>query len=72
MAAGVRNWTWSDHGSVFYIFENPNLVDDENSISEVVTDKPVRKGIYNLQGQKLTTMPTTGIVIIDNRKVYIK
>ena len=72
MAAGVRNWTWSDHGLVFYIFESPNLVDDENSISEVVTDKPVRKGIYNLQGQKLTTMPTTGIVIIDKRKVYIK
>ena len=23
--AGVRNWTWSDHGSVLWIIENPNV-----------------------------------------------
>ena len=73
-AAAVRNWTWSDHGSVFYILENPNISLNENAIEEVVADKSnaTRKGIYNLQGQKLCTMPATGIVIVDNKKVYIQ
>ena len=71
-AAAVRNWTWNDHGSVFYILENPNISIDENSIEDVVVDDAVRKGVYNLQGQKLNAMPTSGIVITDNKKVYIK
>ena len=68
----VRNWTWSDHGSVFYILENPNIDFNSANNPEVVVDNNVRKGIYNLQGQKLETMPTSGIVIVDNKKVLIK
>ena len=66
----VRNWTWSDHGSVFYILENPNIA--ATSIEEPVAKNEAPKGIYNLQGQKLSSMPSSGIVIVDNKKVYIK
>ena len=59
-------------GSVFYILENPNISIDESAIEEVVTEKTVRKGIYNLQGKKLKALPATGIVIVDNKKVYVK
>ena len=66
----VRNWTWSDHGSVFYILENPNIT--ATSIDNYTAEQQAPKGIYNLQGQKLNAMPTSGIVIVDNKKVYIK
>ena len=66
----VRNWTWSDHGSVFYIFENPNIT--TTSIEEPIVKEQAHKAIYNLQGQKLSSMPTSGIVIVNNKKVYIK
>ena len=73
----VRNWTWDDHGSVFYIFENPNInlnADDEEedaSVDEVIVENE-HTGIYNLQGQKLEALPTSGIVIVNNKKVCIK
>ena len=71
----VRNWTWSDHGSVFYIFENPNInsdaSDEDSSIDEVIVER-FRTGIYNLQGQRLEALPTSGIVIVNNKKVCIK
>ena len=73
----VRNWTWDDHGSVFYIFENPNInlnADDEEedaSVDEVIVEN-VHTGIYNLQGQKLEALPISGIVIVNNKKVCIK
>ena len=68
----VRNWTWSDHGSVFYIIENANIDLNDTAIQDVIALEREAAGIYNLQGQKLSTMPASGIVIIDNKKVYIK
>lgn len=68
----VRNWSWSDHGSVMYIVENPNIeVEDivtsiQNATSGAGVAAP--RGIYNLQGQKLQTMPKAGIVIVDGKK----
>ncbi len=69
-SVAVRNWTWSDHGSVFYILENPNIT--ATSIEETTVDTQAHEGIYNLQGQKLSSMPNSGIVIVNNKKVYIK
>ena len=66
----IRNWTWSDHGSVFYIVENPNIT--TTSIEEPIVKEQAHKAIYNLQGQKLSSMPTSGIVIVNNKKVYVK
>ena len=70
----VRNWTWDDHGSVMYIVENPNIsLDNLTDIETVVTaEDNVRKGIYNMFGQKLDKLPSSGIVIIDGRKYLIK
>lgn len=70
----VRNWTWDDHGSVMYIVENPNIsLDNLTDIETVVTaEDNMRKGIYNMFGQKLDKLPSSGIVIIDGRKYLIK
>ena len=69
----VRNWTWSDHGSIFHIIENPNIVLDEDASNcEMIVVDNACKNIYNLQGQKLSAMPTSGIVIVDNKKMYVK
>ncbi|MBR3976375.1 MAG: hypothetical protein IKJ95_00930 [Bacteroidaceae bacterium] len=70
----VRNWTWNDHGSVMYIVENPNIVlGGTTSVESVVVEEDnVRKGIYNLHGQKLERLPASGIVIVDGRKYLIK
>ncbi len=69
----VRNWTWSDHGSIFHIIENPNIVLDEDASNcEMIVVDNARKNIYNLQGQKLSAMPRSGIVIVDNKKMYVK
>ena len=67
----VRNWTWDDHGSVLYILESPN-VDLSNLAIEDLVEEKEHQVIYNLQGQKLETMPTSGIVIINNKKRLIK
>ena len=68
----VRNWTWDDHGSVLYIIENPNVTLDVLSVEEMTAENTVCKGIYNLQGQKLSSVPETGIVVIDGKKHLIK
>lgn len=68
----VRNWTWNDHGSVMYIVENPNVKLNETSIEETLVDNTPRKGIFNLQGQRLNSLPSSGIVIVDNKKIFIK
>ena len=70
----VRNWTWDDHGSVMYIFENPNIsLGDLTDIEPVViVEENVPAGIYNVFGQKLDSLPSSGIVIIDGRKYLIK
>ena len=68
----VRNWTWSDHGSVLYIVENPNVKFGDTMIDEAIVDTPVREGIYNLQGQRLRVLPASGIVIINNKKHLIR
>lgn len=71
-AVAVRNWTWSDHGSVFYILENPNISLDDTAITLVPTEEHVDGAIYNLQGQRLDTLPSSGIVIVGGKKVVIK
>ena len=72
-SVAVRNWTWSDHGSIFYILENPNInLNEETGIEEIAVAGKTTTGIYNLQGQKLESMPTLGIVIVSNKKVLIK
>ena len=68
----VRNWTWSDHGSVFYILENPNISLDDTAITLVPTEEHADGAIYNLQGQRLDTLPSSGIVIVGGKKVVIK
>ncbi len=67
----VRNWTWSDHGSVFYILENPNITQIDTDV-ETAVKKEVHEGIYNLQGQKLSALPTSGIVIVNSKKHVIR
>ena len=70
----VRNWTWSDHGSVMYILENPNIkLGGETGVGNVVVEEhDAPKAIYNLHGQKLDKLPASGIVIINGRKYLIK
>lgn len=70
----VRNWTWDDHGSVMYIVENPNITLDDFTAVEsiVITEENIRKGIYNLHGQKLDGLPASGIVIVNGRKYLVK
>ena len=70
----VRNWTWSDHGSVMYIVENPNIsLDDLTGVEDVVVEEDnAQDVIYNLHGQKLDKLPSSGIVIINRRKYLIK
>ncbi len=68
----VRNWTYTDHGSVLEFWENPNInLDEETSVDNVVVQTVV-KGIYNLQGQKLDKLPESGIVIVDGEKYLVK
>lgn len=68
----VRNWTYTDHGSVLEFWENPNIsLVEETSVDNVVVPTVV-KGIYNLQGQKLDRLPESGIVIVDGQKFLIK
>ena len=70
----VRNWTWDDHGSVMYIFENPNITLDDFTAVEsiVITEENIRKGIYNLHGQRLEGLSASGIVIVNGRKYLVK
>ena len=70
----VRNWTWSDHGSVMYILENPNIkLGGETGVGNVVVEEhDAPKAIYNLHGQKLDKLPASGIVIMNGRKYLIK
>ena len=65
----IRNWTWSDHGSVFYIVENPNVT---SPVRTPIAQPTLRTGIYNLQGQKLDSLPTSGIVIVNGKKYVIR
>ena len=69
----VRNWTWSDHGSVMYIVENPNIsLGGTTDVEHIVEKDNAPKAIYNLFGQKLDKLPASGIVIIDGRKYIVK
>ena len=69
----VRNWTWSDHGSIFYILENPNIdLNEDSGLDVVEVERGANEGIYNLQGQKLNKMPKRGLVIVGNKKMYVK
>lgn len=72
----VRNWTWSDHGSVLYIIENPNIEVEDllTSIQDIQgsTESLTSRGIYNMQGQRLNALPKEGIVIVDGKKKVIR
>ena len=72
----VRNWTWSDHGSVLYIIENPNIEVEDllTSIQDIQgsTESLSSRGIYNMQGQRLNALPKEGIVIVDGKKKVIR
>lgn len=69
----MRNWTWSDHGSVMYIVENPNInLGGSTGVENVVEERNAPVAIYNLHGQKLDKLPASGIVIINGRKYIIK
>ena len=70
----IRNWTWDDHGSMMYIYENPNINLGETTAIDniIIREENARKGIYNLHGQKLDKLPASGIVIVDGRKYLIK
>lgn len=72
----VRNWTWSDHGSVLYIIENPNIEVEDllTSIQDIQgsTESLSSRGIYNMQGQRLNALPKEGIVIVDGKKKIIR
>ncbi len=70
----VRNWTWSDHGSKMFIIENPNIeVDDITvGIDEIHSTYKEDNVIYNLNGQKLSALPRSGIVIVNRKKVLVR
>lgn len=70
----VRNWTWSDHGSILQFIENPNVkVEVDTSVDEItIVEDNANYGIYNLQGQKLESLPSSGIVIVNGKKVLVK
>ena len=72
----VRNWTRSDHGSVLYIIENPNIEVEDllTSIQDIQgsTESLGSRGIYNMQGQRLNALPKEGIVIVDGKKKVVR
>ena len=72
----LRNWTWSDHGSVMYIVENPNIEVEDivTSVEDVVSNGATvkTKAVYNMQGQRLQAMPKEGIVIVDGKKKVVR
>ena len=72
----VRNWTWSDHGSVLYIIENPNIEVEDllTSIQDIEgsTESIASRGIYNMHGQRLNALPKEGIVIVDGKKKVVR
>lgn len=72
----VRNWTWDDHGSVFYIVENPNVEVEDfiTGIEQVpqLDEQVAKRGIYTIAGQRLYTLPKEGFVIVDGKKKVIR
>ena len=73
----VRNWTWDDHGSVFYFIENPNIELEDilfTSIDQApaVSEQTAPRGIYTIAGQRLVTLPKEGFVIVDGKKKIIR
>ena len=72
----LRNWTWSDHGSMMYIVENPNIEVEDiiTSVEDVVSNSATvkTKAVYNMQGQRLQAMPKEGIVIVDGKKKVVR
>ncbi len=72
----LRNWTFNDHGSVFYIIENPNVdvtdIFNTDGIEDLIdTSVQGRHEIYDLHGNRLPTVPEKGVYIINRRK-YIR
>ncbi|MCQ2215901.1 MAG: leucine-rich repeat domain-containing protein [Bacteroidales bacterium] len=64
LVSGVTN---ADYIKVVYSDGN----DTPTAIENITILRPVREGIYNLQGQKLTA-PQRGINIIDGKKVIVR
>lgn len=72
----LRNWTYNDHGSVFYIIENPNVsvtdIFDPSGIDDLIGYTPQEnQTVYDLNGRTLPTIPDKGVYILNRRK-YIR
>ena len=69
----VRNWTFNDHGSPFYITENPAIpvIDIFNPPTKVdgVGRTQVSPVIYDLQGRIVNDMTQRGVYIESKKKV---
>ncbi len=72
----IRNWTWSDHGSKMFIIENPNIKVEDIVVGidnvPVDNESATTKIIYNLNGQKLSSLPKSGVVIVNRKKVMVR
>ena len=69
----LRNWTYNDHGSVFYIIENPNLdvtdIFKTDGINNIINSNTTSsKIIYDINGRRLSSVPEKGFYIINRRK----
>ena len=72
----LRDWTYNDHGSAFYIIENPNVevtdIFDPTAIDEIISaSTEENSAIYDLNGNRLNAIPEKGIYIVNRRK-YIR
>lgn len=72
----LRNWTYNDHGSVFYIIENPNVsvtdIFNPSGIDDLIGYTPQEnQTVYDLNGRTLPTIPDKGVYILNRRK-YIR
>ena len=64
--------TVSVYGNPIYVYLDNGLL-RTTGIRPTLVERPVRKGVYDLQGRRITSMTLTrGVYIIDGKKVYIK
>lgn len=64
--------TVSVAGSAIYVYLDNGLL-NTTGIRPTLVKRPVRKGVYDLQGRRITSMTLTrGVYIIDGKKVYVK
>ena len=46
--------------------------DEDNAVENMMAENASHNAIYNLQGQRLDSLPTSGIVIVNNKKQLMK